>query len=86
MAFQDNNLPDYIIIQKSPLQKYSQVPDQILELVKNRYQLMKTYEAVNVSSLRNWYDQLDAFYVPFIGFQEISRPGPNLYIYQRTPN
>lgn len=75
-------LPDFIIIQQSPLRAYSKVPDQIMELVETEYHLIKTFEAVDLRASSNWYSQIDAFYMPFIGFKEISRPGPNLYIYK----
>jgi hypothetical protein len=34
-------------------------------------------------SERHVYDQQDAFYVPFDGFDGVARPGPNLSIYER---
>jgi hypothetical protein len=29
------------------------------------------------------YDQQDAFYVPFAGFDAIRRPGPDVHIFER---
>jgi len=29
------------------------------------------------------YDQQDAFYVPFANFASVSRPGPDIQIYER---
>ena len=80
--FAENFLPDYIILQKSPLTFRNDVPVQIMKLLQERYHLIQAFEVVNVTSPDHWYNQMDAFYVPFIGFKDIERPGPNLYIYQ----
>lgn len=80
-----NSLPDYIIIQKSPLTQASIVPKSIQEFVKGKYLLMKSFEVVDLNAKGNWYDQQDDFYVPFVGFKDIRNPGPNLYIYERIP-
>ena len=29
------------------------------------------------------FDQLDAFYVPISGFNDVERPGPSIYIYKK---
>ncbi|GAK51911.1 hypothetical protein U14_03157 [Candidatus Moduliflexus flocculans] len=78
------NLPDYIILQKSPLLGRDSVPDGIERLIDEQYCLIKTFEAGNIRHKENWYDQMDTFYLPFHGFYEIERPGPNLHIYRRV--
>jgi hypothetical protein len=78
------DLPDFIIIQRSPLASYSKIPSQITRLVEKQYHLIKSFEAIDMSSSYHWYNQLDAFYLPFVGFKAINRPGPNLYIYKYT--
>ena len=77
-------LPGYVIIQKSPLKAYSYVPQPIVQAVKSRYRLKKAFYAADFSSERNCYDQQDAFYVPYAGFGGVERPGPNIYIYERS--
>lgn len=83
-TLEENNLPDYILVQQSPLKAYDRVPDKLLQRIQTDYRLIKTFIAVNPDSKSNWYDQLDAFYIPFTGFEDLTRPGPNIYIYQLT--
>ena len=83
-TLEENNLPDYILMQQSPLKAYDRVPDNLLQKIQTDYRLIKTFIAINPDSDSNWYDQLDAFYVPFTGFKDLTRPGPNIYIYQLT--
>jgi len=81
-----NILPQYIITRESPLVKYDHYSDSIRELLKNSYTLIKKFVAVNIHNKDNWYNKLDDFYLPFNGFKEIQRPGPNVYIYQLKNN
>lgn len=77
-----NTWPDYIIISKSPLAMYSKIPEGIIELLETSYSLKKSFEVVDISNAKNLFDQQDAFYIPFVGF-DVQRPGPNIYIYER---
>ena len=79
-----DDLPQYIITEESPLIVYSQIPKTINDLLKNSYHLKKSFEVINVKNKENLFDQQDAFYIPFVGFQEIRRPGPNLYVYEKN--
>ncbi len=79
-----NGLPDYIIISKSPLVMYSKIPEGITKPLKTSYSLKKSFEVIDVSNKENLFDQQDAFYVPFIGFSDVQRPGPNIYIYEKN--
>jgi len=79
-----NALPQYIITEESPLIVYSQIPETIKNLLKDSYHLKKSFEAIKVNNKENLFDQQDAFYIPFVGFQDIQRPGPNLYIYEKN--
>lgn len=76
-------LPDVIVVEKSALAFYSPVlPQKISDMIKDHYELSHTVPAAVPLDPRNKYDQQDAFYLPLAGFHHISRPGPNLYIYQ----
>ena len=74
-------LPDWIILQESPLGAYSSVPEPVKDLLP-RYRLVQTYRAVDLRA-QHVYDQQDAFFVPLAGFAGVGRPGPNFSIYQR---
>ena len=39
--------------------------------------------AVNLNKPHT-YDQQDAFFVPYDGFDGVTRPGPNFTVYKRT--
>lgn len=77
------DFPSYIIIEESPLEIYSKVPPKIVELLNSSYHMKKSFKAVDVDDKRNFYQQQDAFYVPYAGFNGLKRPGPNFYIYEK---
>lgn len=75
--------PDYVIVEESPLKNRGAVSKESVELLHNFYYLLKEFKAIDVNNKTNLFDQQDAFYVPFVGFKSIQRPGPNIYIYKR---
>ncbi len=75
--------PDYIIVQESPL-PYSYVVPQMQQMLNDDYGLVHAIRAVRMDQQSaNVYDLQDAFFLPYAGFKGVSRPGPNLYIWQR---
>ena len=79
-----NSLPRYIVVEESPLSLWSPPPpESIQKLLKNAYDLKKWFKVVDCDNKENLYDQQDAFYVPFTGFKNVERPGPNIYVYER---
>jgi hypothetical protein len=79
-------LPDYIIIKKHPLKIYSKMPENIQTLCNEKYYLVKSFEIIELENPNHLFDQQDAFFVPFVGFKNISNPGPNIYIFQKRKN
>jgi len=77
-------LPDWIILQRSPLALYSEVPAGVERLVQQRYELAAVFTATPPRPGR-LYDQQDAFFLPLEGFDGIERPGPNFEIYRLEP-
>jgi hypothetical protein len=77
-----NILPQYIITRKSALTEYDIYSDKIQRLLDTSYHLIKEFVAMNPDNKDNWFNRVDAFYLPFVGFKEIERPGPNIYIYK----
>lgn len=78
-----DTLPNYIIIQES-LVVWSRTPVEIKELLKTSYNLIKSFEVTDIGNKENWFDRQDALYIPFVGFKNIKRPGPNFYVYKRN--
>jgi len=78
-----SGLPEFIIIQESPLIGWSHISKSIERLLSTYYHLQKAFIVINISQRNNLFDQDDAFYVPFAGFRDIARPGPNFYIYKK---
>jgi len=76
-------LPEYIILQESHLRAYSSISRTIINLLKSSYNMKKSLKVINVMNKKNLFDQQDCFFVPFVGFGNIVRPGPNIYIYER---
>lgn len=77
-----NILPQYIITRNSALTEYDIYSDKIQRLLDTSYHLIKKFVAMNPDNKDNWFNRVDAFYLPFVGFKEIQRPGPNIYIYE----
>jgi Dolichyl-phosphate-mannose-protein mannosyltransferase len=78
-----SELPQYIIRQESPLVWFSPVASEITDILAKSYTLKASFEAIKMGNGKNWFNQQDAFYLPFAGFKQVQRPGPNFYIYQR---
>ncbi|MFH1593352.1 MAG: glycosyltransferase family 39 protein [Candidatus Omnitrophota bacterium] len=77
------DLPEYIVVEESPLTAYSKVDETVRMYLKRDYSLKRSFVAVDIDSSDNLFDQQDAFYIPFAGFKNIIRPGPNIYIFER---
>ncbi len=79
-----NATPDWIVIQRSPLALYSQVPPAVLTLVSsNHYLRIRSFEAMDLAAVGRVFDVQDAFFLPLAGFGGVTRPGPNFDVYQR---
>jgi len=77
------DMPQYIVLEESPLKMFSEIDKQQKEVIRKFYYLLLEFKAINIYNKVNWFDQDDCFYMPFAGFKEIQRPGPNLYIYEK---
>lgn len=81
-AFPAQQLPEWVIVEHSALTGQFTLRPETAALLAERYQLRHVIEAAALPQRRNHYDQQDAFYLPLRGFHGVSRPGPNLSIYQ----
>ncbi len=64
--------PDYIITQTSPQKHICHISKPLRYFLARHYTLKKSFHVVDIESLNNWYDQLDALFIPFIGFERSS--------------
>jgi hypothetical protein len=82
MEFSGHVRPDLVIVQTSP---FTPVP---YDFTGMRRTLARDYELAYSRDVagddpENVYDRQDEFYLPFAGFNDVERPGPNLKIYVR---
>ena len=78
-------LPQYIILQESHLLSYSSISRTIIDLLKSFYHMKMSFKVIDVRDKKHLFDQQDCFYIPYVGFTKIIRPGPNIYIYEKKP-
>jgi hypothetical protein len=74
--------PRYFVTRESPLKTFDP-PLQPPRAPAGGYRLRQSFIAIDPKARGNWFDQQDAFYVPFAGFKGVKRPGPNIYIFER---
>ena len=79
----DPSDPDWVLLQRSPLQLYSAVPASLERIVKDRYVLQRAFLTGRESTGRRLYDQQDAFFLPLTGLDGLERPGPSFELYRR---
>ncbi len=73
-------LPDWIILHESPLGRY--VAPSVSTLVRRQYELLEYVKGSGSVNAGNVFDLQDAFYVPYAGFRDVARPGPDIRIYR----
>lgn len=79
--FDNGAMPEWILIQRSPLVVYSAIPPQMPKILAEHYALVKSFPVAD--DRPRSYDQQDAFFLPLNGFVGIERPGPAFDLYQR---
>jgi 4-amino-4-deoxy-L-arabinose transferase-like glycosyltransferase len=72
--------PDWILLQESPLP--SETQPIVKAFLQDGYVRVQDFVALSLFGEHS-YDQQDAFFVPFAGFQGVNRPGPNFVVYRR---
>jgi hypothetical protein len=75
---------DVQIVDQSPLKAYS-LGLPVVEELKREFELLHYVEGVG-NHPKLVFDHQDAFYVPFVGAQYVTRPGPNIYIFGKAKN
>ncbi|HWW85314.1 MAG TPA: glycosyltransferase family 39 protein [Vicinamibacterales bacterium] len=79
----DAGQPDWIIVQRSPLVLYSDVPPALERVIADGYRLVHTFPVESGPPTRRLYDQQDAYFMPLEGFDGLKRPGPRFDLYQK---
>jgi Dolichyl-phosphate-mannose-protein mannosyltransferase len=74
-------LPEWIILQRSPLVLYSHVPDGVQRIVGAHYERVREF-AVTRDDRPRVYDQQDALFLPLSGLGGVGRLGPAFEIYR----
>jgi hypothetical protein len=80
-----DRVPEWIVLQRSPLVIYSDVPESLERLVRDRYDLVRVFRAQKPGA-RTTYDQQDAFFLPLVGLDAMIRIGPTFEIYHLRPS
>jgi hypothetical protein len=74
-------LPQWIVLHRSPLTEYTPVPASVETLVRERYRLVRTFEATVGDGDVADYDSQDAFFLPLRGLGRVVRPGPTVLVH-----
>jgi hypothetical protein len=78
--------PDFLIVEDSPLRFYpAKVPPEIRDLTHRSYVLKKSFLAYGALPAGTIFNEMDALYLPYAGLGGYRRPGPNIFVYQRSP-
>ncbi|TAK18839.1 MAG: phospholipid carrier-dependent glycosyltransferase [Acidobacteria bacterium] len=75
------DLPDWILVQRSPLTLYSAVPDGLRDTISARYRLVESFPVADDQP--RLYDQQDAFFLPLNNLGGVTRPGPAFELYRK---
>jgi len=78
----EGRTPGWIVLHESPLPEYTDPPESIRTLVRERYALVHRVVGVPAQAGGAVYDRQDAFFLPIAGFSGIERPGPTVLIYR----
>jgi hypothetical protein len=77
----DPNEPDWLLIQRSPLQQYSEIPAGVASLLGTSYERVRAFPVGDERA--RVYDQQDAFFLPLAGLDGLDRPGPTFDLYKK---
>jgi 4-amino-4-deoxy-L-arabinose transferase-like glycosyltransferase len=76
-------LPEWLVLESSPLWTYASVAPELRSLAARRYSL--SYDVSATAGVPGVYDLQDAFFMPVSGFGGVIRPGPSIQIYRLRP-
>jgi hypothetical protein len=78
-----DTLPEFIIVQRSPILREGFVRPEVARLLTTEYVKLHSLPVERPGWPVGWYDQQDAFFLPFVGLEGVLRPGPSVDVYGR---
>jgi hypothetical protein len=75
--------PDWVLVQRSPLALYSAVPESLEQVLRDRYELARSFPTGPPAPRGRIYDQQDAFFLPLTKLAGIDRPGPSYELFRK---
>ena len=75
--------PDWILVQRSPLVIYSAVPEGLENILRDRYEMARSFPTGPSAPEGRIYDQQDAFFLPLTQLSGLERPGPAYELYRK---
>jgi hypothetical protein len=77
--------PDWVLVQRSPLNVYSHVSASLETVLAARYELVRRFPTQGTTPVPpdRIYDQQDAFFLPLTRLDGLLRPGPAFDLYAR---
>jgi 4-amino-4-deoxy-L-arabinose transferase-like glycosyltransferase len=78
--------PEWVVIPRGPFATYMIQPEQVRLKMNAGYTLAAVFRAGVGSELPEFFDRQDMYFVPFTDFSQRDRPGPDIEIFQRTPD
>ncbi len=77
-----DELPDWIVTATSAIPHFTDAPPEALDRIREHYEDAAEFIGA-ASAAAGFYDEQDAFFLPFAGFEGVAHPGPNLTIWRR---
>ena len=74
--------PEYVVLLESDLVQYTRVHAWVQPLLAAEYEAVHRVRGASPGS-GGWYDQHDAFFVPFARLGGVERPGPDVTVFRR---
>jgi hypothetical protein len=78
--------PRYVLLARHPVRRLPPPPAALLGLLERDYALLQSFVVAPLEPTQAVYDEQDAFFVPFAGFEGVERPGPSYFLYERRPD
>jgi hypothetical protein len=76
--------PDWVVLPRTPLASYMQQAGELFPLMRPDYTLVAVFVAGTGIESGGMFDEQDMFAIPYTDFSQRDRPGPDVYIFQRT--
>ena len=75
--------PEWVLVQRSPLAIYSVVPAELEAVLRERYEVARSFPSGAPGPPGRVYDQQDAFFLPLTKLAGLERAGPAFELYRK---